>query len=34
MILEVCVDPLTRAVTVTDHDYHKPAANDNEKGSE
>ena len=30
----VYVNPDTRSVTVTDHDYHKPAANDNEKGSE
>ena len=29
----VYVNPDTRSVTVTDHDYHK-AANDNEKGSE
>ena len=30
----VYVDVDTREVFVTDHDYHKPAANDNEKGSE
>ena len=30
----VYVNPDTRSVNVTDHDYHKPAANDNEKGSE
>ena len=29
----VYVNVDTRAITVTDHDYHK-AANDNEKGSE
>ena len=29
----VYVNPDTRSVTVTDHDYHK-AANDNEKGEE
>ena len=30
----VYVNPDTRSVTVTDRDYHKPAANDNEKASE
>ena len=30
----VYVNPETRSVTVTDHDYRKAAANDNEKGSE
>ena len=30
----VYVNPDTRSVNVTDHDYHKAAANDNEKGAE
>ena len=30
----VYVNVDTRAATVTDHEYHKAAANDNEKGAE